>query len=95
MLRVIHAFDVKPEVQEASFIEWLDARLDEVTKRFGCLQRKTWVFIDGIQGDYEHGKPESPAEILERGVLAGPAARRPFPAVADVRGGQGVQTKMV
>jgi hypothetical protein len=51
MLRVIHAFDVKPGVQEAPFIEWLDASLDEVTKQFGCSQRKTWVFIDGIQGD--------------------------------------------
>jgi len=64
MLRVIHAFDVKPEVQEASFIEWLDARLDETTKRFGCLQRKTWVFIDGIQGDYERGKAERRPKYL-------------------------------
>ena len=50
MLRVVHVFDVKSGVQEASFIEWLDARLDEITKRYGCLDRKTWVFIDGIQG---------------------------------------------
>jgi len=64
MLRVIHAFDVKPGVHEASFIEWLDARLDEVTKRFGCLERKTWVFIDGIQGDYQHGKPERRPKYL-------------------------------
>jgi hypothetical protein len=64
MLRVIHAFDTKPGVHEASFIEWLDARLDETTKRFGCLERKTWVFIDGIQGDYEHGKPERRPKYL-------------------------------
>ena len=64
MLRVIHAFDVKPVVHETSFIEWLDARLDEVTKRFGCLERKTWLFIDGIQGDYEHGKPERRPKYL-------------------------------
>jgi hypothetical protein len=61
MLRVIHAFDVKPGVHEASFIEWLDARLDEVTKRFGCLERKTWVFIDGI---HEHGKSERRPKYL-------------------------------
>ena len=64
MLRVIHAFDVKPGVIEASFIEWLDARLDESTKRFGCLERKTWVFIDGIRGDYEHGKAERRPKYL-------------------------------
>jgi hypothetical protein len=64
MLRVIHAFDVKSGVHEATFIEWLDARLDEITKRFGCCERKTWVFIDGIQGDYEHGKTERRPKYL-------------------------------
>ncbi len=58
MLRVIHAFDVRPGVVEHSFMEWLDGRLDEITKRFGCLERKTWVFMDGIKGDYEKAKPE-------------------------------------
>src|SRR5579862_5061136 len=64
MLRVIHAFDVKPGVVEHSFIEWLDARLDEFTKRFGCLERKTWVFIDGIGGDYNRAKPERRPKYL-------------------------------
>lgn len=64
MLRVIHAFDVKPGVVEHSFIEWLDARLDEITNRFGCLERKTWVFIDGIRGDYETGQPERRPKYL-------------------------------
>jgi hypothetical protein len=64
MLRVIHAFDLKPGVVEASFIESLDARLDEITKRFGCQERKTWVFIDGIHGDYEHGKAERRPKYL-------------------------------
>ncbi len=64
MLRVIHAFDVKPGVIEHSFIEWLDGRLDEITKRFGCLERKTWVFLDGIHGDYGKGKPERRPKYL-------------------------------
>jgi hypothetical protein len=64
MLRVIHAFDLKPGVVEHSFVEWLDARLDEVTKRFGCLERKTWVFIDGIRGDYDSGRPEQRPKYL-------------------------------
>ncbi len=58
MLRVVHVFDVKPGVQETSFIEWLDSRLDEITRGYGCLERKTWVFIDGIHGNYTKGKPE-------------------------------------
>ncbi len=64
MLRVIHAFDVKPGVIEHSFIEWLDGRLDEFTKRFGCLERKTWVFIDGVRGNYEQGRPERRPKYL-------------------------------
>ena len=64
MLRIIHAFDVKPGVVESSFIEWLDSQLDQVTRRFGCLERKTWLFVDGIRGDYEHGKAERRPKYL-------------------------------
>lgn len=64
MLRVVHVFDVKPGVIEHSFVEWLDGRLDEITKRFGCVQRKTWVFIDGIKGNYEKGQPERRPKYL-------------------------------
>ena len=64
MLRVIHAFDVKPGIVESSFIEWLDSRLDEATKRFGCLERKTWLFVDGIHGDYDRGKAERRPKYL-------------------------------
>jgi hypothetical protein len=64
MLRVIHSFDLKPGVVEESFINWLDSRLDEITSRFGCLERKTWVFIDGIRGDYERGKAERRPKYL-------------------------------
>ena len=64
MLRVIHAFDLKPGVVEDSFINWLDSKLDEVTQRFGCIERKTWVFVDGIKGNYEKGKPERRPKYL-------------------------------
>lgn len=64
MLRVIHAYDVKPGVVEPSFVEWLDGRLDEITKRFGCLERKTWIFVDGIRGDYESGGQERRPKYL-------------------------------
>ena len=55
---------------EHSFIEWLDGRLDEITKRFGCLERKTWIFIDGISGDYEKGKPERQRKITTQAKSA-------------------------
>lgn len=64
MLRVVHVFDVRPGVHETSFIEWLDARLDEITRRYGCLERKTWVFIDGIRGNYTKGKAERRPKYL-------------------------------
>ena len=49
MLRVIHAYHVKPGIDEEAFVEWLDSQLDEVTRRFGCIGRKTWVFLDGFE----------------------------------------------
>lgn len=52
MIRVVHVFDLKKDVHEPSFIEWLDARLDVVTRQFGCLERKTWILLDGFTGDY-------------------------------------------
>jgi hypothetical protein len=57
MIRVVHLFSLKKDVQEAAFIEWLDARLDVVTREFGCLERKTWIFLDGFTGDYLDPRP--------------------------------------
>ena len=57
MLRLIHSFDVKPGVPEESFIEWLDSELWQRSKAFGCLERKTWRFLDGLEGSYEQNRP--------------------------------------
>ena len=56
MLRLIHSFDIKPGVPVESFVEWLDHELWAVSEPFGCLERKTWIYLDGIDGTYEHGK---------------------------------------
>ena len=64
MLRIIHSYDVKPGVIEDSFVDWLDSRLEEITKRFGCQERRTWVFLDGIRGNYEKGKAERRPKYL-------------------------------
>jgi hypothetical protein len=52
MIRVVHLFDVKKGVNELAFVEWLDARLDEASRRFGCVDRKTWVLLEGFTGSY-------------------------------------------
>ena len=57
MLRTVHVFDVSPSVDEPSFVEWLDGMLWEHSRGFGCQQRQTWVFLDGIEGDYDSGHP--------------------------------------
>lgn len=57
MLRIVHLFDIKKGVDEAAFIEWLDARLEGAARRFGCVDRKTWVYLDGFTGNYLKQKP--------------------------------------
>ena len=57
MLRLIHSFDVKSGVEAESFIAWLDAELWRRSREFGCLERKTWIYMDGLEGDYENNRP--------------------------------------
>jgi hypothetical protein len=57
MIRVVHLFDVKPSVSEPGFLEWLDAKLGTAARQFGCVDRRTWVLLDGFAGSYSHPKP--------------------------------------
>ncbi len=57
MIRVVHLFDVKKGVSEGAFIEWLDAKLEVASRKFGCVDRKTWVVLEGFSGSYAHPKP--------------------------------------
>ena len=57
MIRVVHLFNVKPGIEEQSFIEWLDARISEKTRQFGCVERKIWILLDGFEGSYLHPRP--------------------------------------
>jgi hypothetical protein len=56
MIRVVHLFDLKKGVDRA-FLEWLDAKLSTASREFGCVDRKTWVLLDGFVGSYRHPKP--------------------------------------
>ncbi len=78
MLRVIHAYNIKPEVDERSFVEWLDSQLDEVTRRFGCIGRKTWVFLDGFEGPYERHRDIRRPKYLNEAFWVGEEASNNF-----------------
>jgi len=56
MLRLVHVFDLKPGQHEENFLTWLDATLFEQAKRFGCIERKTWIFLDGLDDPYGKAK---------------------------------------
>lgn len=78
MLRVIHAYSIKPGVDERSFVEWLDSRLDEVTRRFGCVGRTTWVYLDGFQGSYERPAAVRRPKYLNEAFWVGEEAANNF-----------------
>jgi hypothetical protein len=67
MIRVVHLFNVKNAVEESGFVEWLEARLNEATRRHGCVDRKTWVLLDGFEGSYTRPKPvrNRPKYVME------------------------------
>lgn len=80
MIRVVHLFDLKRTVPREGFIEWLDAKLSTASRQFGCVERKTWILMDGFVGDYNHPKPvrDRPRYVTEaywRG-MDGPEAFR-------------------
>jgi hypothetical protein len=78
MLRVIHAYNVKPGVNERAFVEWLDSQLDDVTRRFGCIGRTTWVFVDGFDGMYERPRSIRRPKFLNEAFWVGEEAANNF-----------------
>jgi len=67
MIRVVHLFDVKRGVDEQSFIEWLDAKLDVAARQFGCDERRTWKLLEGFTGSYlmPHAVRDRPTFVNE------------------------------
>jgi hypothetical protein len=57
MIRVVHLFDVKPGVSAPDFLDWLDATLSRAARDFGCVDRSTWMLVDGFTGGYMAPKP--------------------------------------
>jgi hypothetical protein len=60
MLRLVHIFDLKPGQNEEAFLTWLDATLFQKAKEFGCKDRKSWVFLDGLESPYGKSKKAIP-----------------------------------
>ena len=67
MLRLVHIFDLKQTANDESFLSWLDAHLYQAAKEFGCIDRKTWVFLDGLDDPYGKRKQlkKRPRYIIE------------------------------
>lgn len=78
MLRVIHAYNIKPGVDERAFVEWLDSRLDDVTRRFGCIGRTTWIFLNGFEGPYETPRSVRRPKYLNEAFWVGEEAAEQF-----------------
>ena len=67
MIRVVHLFNVRNNVEESGFVEWLEARLNEESRKCGCVDRKTWVLLDGFEGSYMKPQPTKrrPRYVIE------------------------------
>ena len=67
MIRLVHIFDLKSSDHDESFISWLDANLYGKAKEFGCEERKTWLFLDGVKNPYSRTRRavKRPKYILE------------------------------
>ncbi|MQA91009.1 MAG: hypothetical protein GEU90_12350 [Gemmatimonas sp.] len=67
MIRVVHLFNVRNTVEESAFVEWLEARLGTATRMHGCIERRTWVLLDGFDGSYLHPHPvkNRPKYVIE------------------------------
>ena len=51
MIRVIHFFNLKPGADEAQMLRCVNEELRDLTRAYGCLDRKTWQLLDAnIQG---------------------------------------------
>ena len=56
MLRLVHVYDIKKGKSPESILSWLDTTLFPKSKEFGCIERKNWVFLDGLKDPYGKGK---------------------------------------
>lgn len=46
MVRVIHCFKLKPGADEAQMLALVNQGLRDLTRAYGCLDRKTWKLLD-------------------------------------------------
>ncbi|MEX2582442.1 MAG: hypothetical protein WD766_04180 [Gemmatimonadota bacterium] len=67
MIRVVHLFNVRKSVEESAFVEWLEAQLSSATRMHGCIERKTWILLDGFEGSYRRprGVKNRPKYVIE------------------------------
>lgn len=46
MVRIIHFFNLKPGADEAQMLALVNQGLRDLTRAYGCLERKTWKLLD-------------------------------------------------
>ena len=62
MLRVIHFYNIKEGADRERLQHIADNEMKEYAERFGCIRRKTWMFLDARK----RGQPaESAAYMVE------------------------------
>jgi hypothetical protein len=81
VIRVVHMFNVRDGIEEYAFIEWLEAKLGAATREYGCLDRRTWMLLDGFEGSYGNprqlkGRPKYVLEAYWRDQQAADRFRR-------------------
>jgi hypothetical protein len=64
MLRNIHFFNIKPGADEKRVLHLVDYELAEYAKTFGCIERKTWKFLNASV----KGQPAESAAYLNESL---------------------------
>ena len=74
MVRVIHFFNLKPGADEAQMLALVNQGLLEITKFYGCLERKTWKLLDANA----QGQPTPVAAYLNEALWSSQEAADTF-----------------
>jgi hypothetical protein len=64
MLRNIHFFNIKPGADKERVLYLGDHEMVEYAKTFGCIERKTWKFLDAHAG----GQPVESAAYMNESL---------------------------
>ncbi len=64
MLRNIHLVNIKPGANEARMLHLIRVELARMAQAYGCIERKTWRFLNATTND----QPSSGATYLDESL---------------------------